>query len=94
MKNTEIAYTLTRETTRHQTGFFVVKPEDGPDWTSGSRTSRRPSGFPAAGVLWRKKTAPFTRARPPISTRNEPLYRPLWETPVPIPPFRPRVRTM
>ncbi len=28
MKNKKLAYTLTRETTRHQTGFFVVTPDE------------------------------------------------------------------
>lgn len=35
MKNKEIGYTLTKETTRQQTGFFVVAPDDG-DLTLGA----------------------------------------------------------
>lgn len=38
MENPEIAYTLTRETTRRQTGFFVVLPDD--DLTTESALAR------------------------------------------------------
>ncbi|MDY6905133.1 MAG: YcaO-like family protein [Thermodesulfobacteriota bacterium] len=61
-KNTTIEYTLTRETTRHQTGFFVVTPVDKPDFEQAlARLKLRPmDDFLHQYVLTRMQHLPQT----------------------------------